>query len=284
VTTFISFLEYIPFWIFIRIMKFFNFNTRIFISAKVIGFIIRNTPKYKKRVLKNLDLIYPKMSDLEKNNFLKKFSQNLGLTFSEFLFNEEYHKYQNIKFQSDSKISEILEASKINRPVLIVSGHIGPWEAVRALLRRNGVETAAIYRKSKNVFYQPFHHKTIEAGGKPIFQVGRRGTSAMIKFLKKGGVVCMMIDQAVSEGKYIDFMGIPAKTSFAIANIAIKYNALIIPAYAIRKKENEPIQVIIEPSLKISDPFKIIEKLNKSLENIIKEYPSQWYWVHNRWK
>ena len=283
-TTLISFLEYIPFWLFIRIMKFFNFNTRIFISAKVISFIIRNTPKYKKRVLKNLDLIYPKMSDFEKNNFLKKFSQNLGLTFSEFLFNEEYHKYQNIKFQNNSKISEILKASKINRPVLIVSGHIGPWEAVRALLRRNGVETAAIYRKSKNVFYQPYHHKTIEAGGKPIFQVGRRGTSAMIKFLKKGGVVCMMIDQAVSEGKYIDFMGIPAKTSFAIANIAIKYDALIIPAYAIRKKENEPIQVIIEPSLNTSDPFKIIEKLNKSLENIIREYPSQWYWVHNRWK
>ncbi len=283
-TTFLSFLEYIPFWLFIRIMKFFNFNTRIFISAKVIGFIIRNTPKYKKRVLKNLKLIYPKMSDLEKNNFLKKFSQNLGLTFSEFLFNEEYHKYQTIKFQNNSKITEILEASKINRPVLIVSGHIGPWEAVRALLRRNGIETAAIYRKSKNVFYQPYHHKTIEAGGKPIFQVGRRGTSAMIKFLKKGGIVCMMIDQAVSEGKYMEFMGIPAKTSFAIANIAIKYNALIIPAYAIRKEEDEPIQVIIEPSLRTEEPYRIIEKLNKSLESIVRKYPSQWYWVHNRWK
>ena len=181
-------------------------------------------------------------------------------------------------------MSEILEAIKINRPVLIVSGHIGPWEAVRALLRKNGVETAAIYRKSRNVFYQPYHHKSIEAGGKPIFQVGRKGTSEMIRFLKKGGVVCMMIDQAVSEGKYMDFMGIPAKTSFAIANIAIKYNALIIPAYAIRKEENEPIQVIIEPSLNISNQFKIIEKLNKSLENIIRKYPSQWYWVHNRWK
>ena len=80
-TYFISFLEYIPFWFFIRIMKFLNFNTRIFISAKVISFIIRNTPKYKKRVLKNLKLIYPKMSDFERKSFLKKFSQNLGLNF-----------------------------------------------------------------------------------------------------------------------------------------------------------------------------------------------------------
>ena len=283
-TYFTSFLEYIPFWFFIRIMKFLNFNTRICISAKVISFIIRNTPKYKKRVLKNLKLIYPKMSDFERKSFLRKFSQNLGLTFSEFLFNEEYHKHLNIKFENHSEMSEILKAIKIKRPVLIVSGHIGPWEAVRALLRKNGVETAAIYRKSRNVFYQPYHHKSIEAGGKPIFQVGRKGTSEMIRFLKKGGVVCMMIDQAVSEGKYMDFMGIPAKTSFAIANIATKYNALIIPAYAIRTDSNEIIQVIIEPSLNIREPSKIIEKLNKSLENIVCKYPSQWYWVHNRWK
>ena len=82
----------------------------------------------------------------------------------------------------------------------------------------------------------------------------------------------------------MDFMGIPAKTSFAIANIATKYNALIIPAYAIRTESNELIQVIIEPSINIREPSKIIEKLNKSLENIVSKYPSQWYWVHNRWK
>ena len=125
------------------------------------------------------------MSIIEKNNFLKLFSKNLGLTFSEFLFNEEYQKHQKIKLQKCSQITEIMEATDIKRPILIVSGHIGPWEAVRALLKRNGIETAAIYRKSKNTFYQPFHHKNIEAGGKPIFQVGRSGTTAMIKYLKK---------------------------------------------------------------------------------------------------
>ena len=282
-TYLISFLEYCPFWIFIRIMKLFKFRSRISISSKIISFVLRNTPKYKKRVFNNLSLIYPKMSDFEKNKFLQNFSNNLGLTFSEFLFNEEYHKYQNVKLKDDSQITEIIEAVKINRPVLIVSGHIGPWEAVRALFKRNGIETAAVYRKSKNIFYQPYHHNSIEAGGKPIFQVGRSGTTAMIKFLKQGGVVCMMIDQAVSEGKYIDFMGFPAKTSLAIASIAIKYNALIIPAYALRKNENL-VEIQIEQSINLSNPSKIMKELNVSLENIIIKYPSQWYWIHNRWK
>ena len=282
-TYLISFLEYCPFWIFIRIMKLFKYRSRISISSKIISFILRNFPKYKKRVFNNLSLIYPEMSDIEKNNFLKNFSNNLGLTFSEFLFNEEYHTYQNIKLKDHSQITEIVEAVKNNRPVLIVSGHIGPWEAVRALLKRNGIETAAVYRKSKNIFYQPYHHNSIEAGGKPIFQVGRSGTKSMIKYLKQGGVVCMMIDQAVSEGKYIDFMGFPAKTSLAIASIAIKYSALIIPAYALRKNENL-VEIQIEPSVTLSNPSKIMGELNLSLERIITSHPSQWYWIHNRWK
>ena len=264
-------------------MKLFKYRSRISISSKIISFILRNTPKYKKRVFNNLSLIYPEMSDIEKNNFLKNFSNNLGLTFSEFLFNEEYHTYQNIKLKDHSQITEIVEAVKNNRPVLIVSGHIGPWEAVRALLKRNGIETAAVYRKSKNIFYQPYHHNSIEAGGKPIFQVGRSGTKSMIKYLKQGGVVCMMIDQAVSEGKYIDFMGFPAKTSLAIASIAIKYSALIIPAYALRKNENL-VEIQIEPSVTLSNPSKIMGELNLSLERIITSHPSQWYWIHNRWK
>ena len=112
-TYLISFLEYCPFWIFIKIMQLFKFRLRISISSKIISFILRNTPKYKKRVFNNLSLIYPEMSVFEKNTFLKNFSNNLGLTFSEFLFNEEYHKYQNVKLKEDSQITEILKLLKL---------------------------------------------------------------------------------------------------------------------------------------------------------------------------
>ena len=78
-------------------------------------------------------------------------------------------------------------------------------------------------------------------------------------------------------------MGFPAKTSFAIASIAIKYDALIIPAYALRKNENL-VEIQIDPSITLSNPSKIMAELNLSLESIITKNPSQWYWIHNRWK
>mgnify|MGYP001401205124 FL=1 len=173
---------------------------------------------------------------------------------------------------------------KNNQPVIIVSGHFGPWEAVRAVLRKNGLEAGAVYRKSRNIFYQPYHHKTISAGGSPLFQTGRKGTGEMIRYLKTGGIICLMIDQSVSDGHYFDFLGKPAKTSLAVANLAIKYNAILVPAYAVRGKDKASIQVELESPIPITMPKDMTEKVLHGLEKKVLANPTQWYWVHNRWK
>ena len=121
--------------------------------------------------------------------------------------------------QNESQFDEIHEAFKNKKPIIIVSGHIGPWEAVRAILKRKGIETAAIYRQSKNLFYEPYHLKVISEGGKPVFQSGRKETKDIVKYLRKGGVLCVMIDQSISNGKYINFLGHPAKTSMVIQKL-----------------------------------------------------------------
>ena len=93
-----------------------------------------------------------------------------------------------------------------------------------------------------------------------------------------------MIDQSISNGKYINFLGHPAKTSMVIPKIALKYNALIIPAFAIRSKHVDFVEVFIEPSVKLTTEEDIMLNINRSLEKKILQYPHQWYWVHNRWK
>ena len=281
---FVGIIEYLPLWFFIKIMGLFRYKPRIKIGSAVIAFAIRYIPKFRKRVFKNLGLIFPDLSEKEKTTFLKEFSKNLGTTFTEFLFNNDFHNEQKIDLKDPRTLDPISTAVKNNQPVIIVSGHFGPWEAVRAILRKHGLEAGAVYRKSKNIFYQPYHHKTISAGGTPIFQTGRKGTGEMIRYLKTGGIICLMIDQSVSDGHYLDFLGKPAKTSLAVANLAIKYNALLIPAYATRKKEKSSIQVELETPIPITKPTDMTKKVLNSLSKRILANPTQWYWVHNRWK
>ena len=105
----------------------------------------------------------------------------------------------------------------------------------------------------------------------------------MISLIKSGGVVALMIDQAVKEGEYFQFLGNPARTSTSIAEIAMKYHALLVPAYGIRTDAGE-IEVCFDKPIKLSNKNTITQKMNSSLEKKVQAYPTQWYWPHKRWK
>ena len=96
---------------------------------------------------------------------------------------------------------------------------------MRAVLNKYGLTSGAIYQRNRNVFYERLHLRAIREGGEPILEVGTSGTRKMISLIKSGGVIALMIDQAVKEGEYFQFLGRPAKTSTAIAEISLKYNA-----------------------------------------------------------
>ena len=123
----------------------------------------------------------------------------------------------------------------------------------------------------------------IREGGEPILEVGTSGTRKMISLIKSGGVIALMIDQAVKEGKYFKFLGRPAKTSTSIAEISLKYNALLIPAYGIRRHDRR-IGVTFDKPIELETVSSITKEMNASLEKRVIKYPTQWYWPHRRWK
>mgnify|MGYP001157382199 CR=1 FL=1 len=200
--------------------------------------------------------------------------------------------YPNIKFEKKvdfeelykkNQLAPLIEANNIGRPIIVISGHIGSWEAVRAILSRHGLTSGAIYQRNRNIFYERLHLSAIKEGGEPILEVGTSGTRKMISLIKSGGVMALMIDQAVKGGKYFQFLGRPAKTSTSIAEIALKYQAMLIPAYGIRG-DDDKIEVSFEKPIELKTPFYITQKMNISLEKRVKANPTQWYWPHKRWK
>ena len=82
-----------------------------------------------------------------------------------------------------------------------------------------------------------------------------------------------------------------AITTTSIARLALRYDIPLIPARSIRIGKEFRFRAEVEKPLAIkksddvnSDVLRLTREINLKLEEWVKEYPSQWFWVHNRWK
>ncbi len=278
-----QFLEIIPFYLLITILKILPFEKRVYWGGQLCKFILPWVSKFYKRVDFNLRIVYPNMSYRKREEFIKENSKMIGKSFIELMFNKEFQKRSHkIKYKK-KELNPLIEAKNSGRPIIVISGHIGSWEAVRAVLNDNGLTSGALYQRNRNMFYERLHLSAIKEGGEPILEVGTSGTRKMISLIRSGGVIALMIDQAVKEGNYFQFLGKPAKTSTSIAEMTLKYNALLIPAYGIRT-DGDFIEVSFDKPIKPDTVYSMTKNMNISLERRVNAHPTQWYWPHRRWK
>lgn len=258
------------------------FAWRVKIGGAILGFAIRAIPVLRRRIMDNLDLIYPEKSGPSKRALLRKIARHIGRGFIEIYDAEDYYKLlSDVKIRPDA-LEEVAAAQKSGRPVIIVSGHFGQWEAIRVMLLRAGLVSAAIYKTSSNPIFEKRFAKMMSIGGAGLFHVGLSGMRPMLKHLRSGGIVSVLLDQRVNDGELVDFMGQPALSSTAMINLALKTGALVVPTYG-RILEGGQTEVIVEPAMPHGDPIAMLQALNDSLAAQVQARPEQWYWLHKRW-
>ena len=116
----------------------------------------------------------------------------------------------------------------------------------------------------------------------------------MAKTLKKGGGVGLLIDQKTGKlnSVKVDFFGKPADTTFSVATLKLKFNPMVVPIFVARQSDGMYEMIIKDPIAyvadEISDKDKKLEamtlKYNQVMEEVIRQYPEQWFWMHNRWR
>ena len=154
-------------------------------------------------------------------------------------------------------------------------------------ITKKGIPLATIYRPLNNIFLNPLmEYLRRKYICKNQIKKGLNGVREAIEFIKKDMSIALMIDQRVSEGEKINFFGKPALTTTLPAQLSIKYNLPIIPVFIERTFENNFKIKFYKEIFPSDQNNKIVltEKLNKVLENMIIDNPSEWIWTHNRWK
>jgi KDO2-lipid IV(A) lauroyltransferase len=117
---------------------------------------------------------------------------------------------------------------------------------------------------------------------------------SMSKALKKGGTVGLLIDQKTGEqnSAKVNFFGKSADTTISVALLKLKFDPIVVSAFIARQSDgkykiimNDPIDYIAD---EIDDKENKLEaitlKYNQAMEAVIRQYPEQWFWMHNRWR
>jgi KDO2-lipid IV(A) lauroyltransferase len=122
-----------------------------------------------------------------------------------------------------------------------------------------------------------------------MFPKGTRGAVKMARAIKNNEAIAMLIDQKMNDGIAVPFFGVDAMTAPAIAQLALRYDLPILPAYVLRKG-GAHFEAHMFPALKYEktgdtekDTLTIMTAINTMLEGWIRAHPEQWFWVHRRW-
>lgn len=187
-------------------------------------------------------------------------------------------------------LSCLRRAQAQGKGVLILTLHIGNWEFLTLGALAGGIKASLIYRPldftpADRFFYQ----YRSRFGAQPIPK--KKSMRKVLNALKRKECVGILLDQdsGRAAGVFADFFGHTACTNKGMALLALKTEAPVVPAYAVR--HGNRFEVVFDAEIPLirnaengDDLQANTAQYNRVLEEIIRRYPEQWLWMHQRWK
>ena len=280
------FIEYTFISLLFLICKFLGYEQGSNLGEKIgkkLGPLFRN----KKIILENLNNAKINEKNFDIKNLINDMWGNYGRILCEYPFISSLSDTNNNKYLKVNGKEVLEKLKKENKKAVFISGHFNNFELMAMQISKQGIDLAAIYRPLNNIFL----NKKMESIRKKFIcknqiKKGIAGTREIIKFIKNGYSIALMIDQRVSEGIESNFFNKKAFTTTIPAQLHLKYGLEIVPVYIERKNKHYFTVYFYEPLSfdNNKDQIYITNKLNNVLENLILKNPSQWIWTHDRWK
>ena len=282
-----SFLD-LSIYIFVRyllgILSILPYRTKISLGGLIYQKIISPLSGNRKRIIDNLKLIFPELEKRKREELCSQVPNNIGRTLFELLSPNAFSNIAKSAKVSGPGFKILKDAQEQKKPVILVSGHFGNYDVVRVVLNTNQISVGALYKPMSNPYFNTFYERCIKQIAEPLFPRGRAGMGNMMRYLEDGNVVALLIDQYMSHGEPLKFLGHTAYTATSAAKLALKHDALLITFYVVRNDDGINFDLVFESPVKPSTPNEMTQVLNDRLEKQIRKNMGQWLWTHKRWK
>lgn len=247
--------------------------------------IVTGVPKFRRRVEANLAYVLPELDAPARARIAAETGETFGRTFVEIFSMAEFKARRPWGEAQGPGLQAAREARAAGRPVLLVTGHFGQWEAGRAAAAEAlGGEVAGVYRPLNNPYLDAPYVRELELGGRPMFPKGPAGLRGLLGHLAKGGAVAMLVDQYDRRAPLLDFLGRPAPSLTLAADLALRTGAALIPGYGLRAADGLTMQVTLEAPIPHTTAAEMTQALNDSLAAQVRAHPGQYFWLHRRWR
>lgn len=259
-------------------------RARLAFASAFARTLVTLVPSLRARVEGNLRMIFPDMPAAERRRIRGEMADSFGRTMIEVMTPADFEARADWTGPEGPGWAVLKEARAQGRGALLVSGHFGQWQAVRAALKAHGIESGALIRPVKNPWLNRDYIACVEAGGRPVVGRDSTGLRELVRHLRGGEVMAILLDQYTKRGISIDFLGHPAPTGTFVAELALKYQVPMIPVYGTREADGRHVRIFFEEPIPPSTPERMTQAAADSLAARVRETPGQYYWLHRRWR
>jgi len=247
--------------------------------------------KERLKTLANLRLAFgEEKSEEEIERIAREVFVNLGKNLIELVNFPKINKSNVDALIEDKGLGKIDKALRRGKGAIIMLSHFGNWELLGAYMTTKGYNGPVIARRLR---FEKYDRLLNELRASKNIEVIYRDESPkkILKALRNNGIIGILADQDMDavQGVFVDFFGKLAYTPVAPVTIAMATGARMLPCFLVRQGSKrafvveDPIELEITGN-KQRDIMVNTQKWSKFLESYIRKYPSQWVWMHRRWK
>jgi Kdo2-lipid IVA lauroyltransferase/acyltransferase len=241
--------------------------------------------------LHNLQRSFPEKSTKEILKIAKGVYRHFAFVAAEF-FDLPYINRENIhKWVEVEGLENYQSAIAKGKGLLTIVAHFGNWELMTIAIPMYLQPIDIVYRPLDNPIIDNMVEYVRTIQGNDLIPKGGSGIKIM-ELLKENHLIGILSDQNVAlyEGVFVDFFGRPACTGVGLAVMAMRSGAPVLPVFMAKQKSGK-YKLIVKPAIEAvctddyeKDLVVNTQSFAKIVEEVIREYPEQWFWFHQRWK
>jgi KDO2-lipid IV(A) lauroyltransferase len=245
---------------------------------------------HRRLAVRNLQAAFPVRTEQECRAIAREMFAHFGRLLAVLLKFSTMRPEQMLARVEFTGQERVVQAHEQGKGVLLFTGHFGFWE-INALTHALAIRPMAVLARPLD---NPLLHDLLESvrrktGNSVIY---RRGAiRRVLRALANNEAIAILIDQhiATADGVYVDFFNRPAATTSALAALALRTGAPVVPVFALplpggrfRMVYEHPVA---PPGSDSEDAIReFTQRCTDVLEMYVRRYPELWLWMHRRWR